>query len=211
MDESTLGVHKIELMIQTGPGLGDGSGVAQHADGTLYLGEITTWDNGGWLVVDTDLETGGTPVDELDGTLGLDGSDGGVDILRDDVTTVQHTAGHVFTVTGIAFHHLVGRLEAGVGNLSDGQLLVVGFLRGDDWGVGSQREMDTWVGHQVGLELSKIDVEGTIETQGSGDGADDLSNQTVQVGVGGTFDVKVTTADIVDGLVIYHEGAVRVL
>merc|ERR1719461_2160664 len=72
MDESTLGVHKIELMIQTSPGLGDGGGVAQHADGTLYLGEITTGDDGGWLVVDTDLETGGTPVDELDGTLGLD-------------------------------------------------------------------------------------------------------------------------------------------
>jgi hypothetical protein len=29
--------------------------------------------------------------------------------------------------------------------------------------------VDTWVGHQVGLELSQVDVEGTIESQGSGD------------------------------------------
>merc|ERR1712100_791175 len=73
MDESSLGVHKIELMIKTSPCLSDGGGVAQHAHGTLYLGEIATWDNGWWLVVDSDLEASWAPVDELDGSLGLDG------------------------------------------------------------------------------------------------------------------------------------------
>merc|ERR1740139_1843105 len=34
--------------------------------------------------VDSALETGRAPVDELDGPLGLDGGDGGVDILGDD-------------------------------------------------------------------------------------------------------------------------------
>ena len=56
MDEGTLGVHKIELMVKTGPGLGNGGGVAQHAHGTLHLGQVTTGYYGGWLVVDTDLK-----------------------------------------------------------------------------------------------------------------------------------------------------------
>merc|ERR1711955_57307 len=95
MDESSLGVHKIEFMIKTSPCLSDGGGVAQHAHSTLDLGEVTTWDNGWWLVVDTDLESSWAPVDELDGALGLDGGDGGVDILGDDVTPVEHAASHV--------------------------------------------------------------------------------------------------------------------
>ena len=63
MYESALGIHKIELVIQTSPGLGNGGGVGQHADGTLNLGQIATWHNSGWLIVDADLETGRTPVD----------------------------------------------------------------------------------------------------------------------------------------------------
>ena len=88
---------------------------------------------------------------------------------------------------------------------------MVGFLGRDDRRVGGQGEVDTWVGHQVGLELSQIDIEGTIKAQGSRDGADNLADQTVQVGVGGTLDVQVATADVVDGLVVDHEGTVGVL
>ena len=71
--------------------------------------------------------------------------------------------------------------------------------------------MDTGVGHQNGLELCQIDVEGTIKPQGSCDGADVLTNKPVQVGVGWPFDVQVTPTDIVDGFVVKHESAVRVL
>ena len=106
MDEGSLGVHKIELMVKTGPGLRDGGGVGQHADSSLDLGEITSRNNGWWLVVDANLESSGTPVDELDGSLGLDGGDGSVDILGDNISSVQHAARHVFSVSGIAFHHL---------------------------------------------------------------------------------------------------------
>merc|ERR1712151_1001692 len=35
-------------------------------EGSHGLGEITTWDNSWWLVVDSALETGWAPVDELD-------------------------------------------------------------------------------------------------------------------------------------------------
>ena len=210
MDESTLGVHQVEFVVKTSPGLGDGSGVAQHAHGTLDLGQVTSGYNSWWLVVDTDLETSWTPVDELDGSLGLDGGNGGVDVLGDDVTSVQHTAGHVLAVTWITFYHLVGWLEASVGDLGNGQLFMVGLLGGDDWGVCGEREMDTWVGYQVGLELSQVDVEGTVESERGSDGADDLTNQSVQVGVGWSLDIQVTSADVVDGFVVDHECAVGV-
>jgi len=38
-----------------------------------------------------------------------------------------------------------------------------------------------------------------------------LTDQTIQIGVGWSFDIQVTSADIVDGLVVNHEGTVRVL
>jgi len=163
MDEGTLGVHQIEFMINAGEDLSDGSAVGNHAHGTHNLGEITTWDDCWWLVVDSTLEPSRAPVDELDGTLGLDGSNGGVDILGDDITTVHHAASHVLSVTWVALRHHASWLEAGVGDLSDGELLVVGLLGGDDGSVGAKHEMDTWVWHQVSLELSHIDVQGTIE------------------------------------------------
>ena len=81
--------------------------------------------------------------------------------------------------------------------------------------------MDSWVWHQVGLELSDIDVEGTIESERGSEGRHNLSDQSVQVGICGAFDVQVTATDIVDGFVIdlvlvdlqiqYHERAVGVL
>jgi hypothetical protein len=70
--------------------------------------------------------------------------------------------------------------------------------------------MDSWVWHQVGLEFSDINVEGTIESEGSGQGGDDLSNESVQVGVGWSLDIEVSSADIVNGLVIDHDGDISV-
>jgi len=71
--------------------------------------------------------------------------------------------------------------------------------------------MDTRVGHQVGLELGKIHVEGTIETKGSGQRGYNLGDQSVQVGVGRTLNVQGASAHIVKSLVIKAEGAVGVL
>ena len=71
--------------------------------------------------------------------------------------------------------------------------------------------MDTWVWHQVGLELSDIDVEGTIKSEGGGQGGDNLGNESVEVGVGWSLNVEVSSADIVDGLVVEHNGDIGVL
>ena len=98
----------------------------------------------------------------------------------------------------------------------EGQLLNLEALmstlgRRDNRGVADQRVVDTRVGHQVGLELVQINVEGTIEPQGGSDGADNLSDEAVQVLVAGTRDIEVALADVVDGLVVNEESAVRVL
>lgn len=71
--------------------------------------------------------------------------------------------------------------------------------------------MDTGVGHKVGLELVQIDVEGTVESQRRGDGADDLGDETVQVLVARAGNIEVPPADVVDSLVVDEECTVGVL
>ena len=163
MDEGSLGVHEIELVVEASRHFADGGGVGDHDDRALHLGEVATRDDGRRLVVDAALEAGRAPVDELDGALGLDGGDGGVDVLGDDVTTVHKNAGHVLSVTRIALNHHARRLEDGVSDLRDRELLVVRLLGRDDGSVGRQHKVDTRVGHQVGLELGYVNVQRTCK------------------------------------------------
>ena len=109
--------------------------------------------------------TSRTPVDELDRSLALDGGDGSIHILRNHISPVQHAAGHVLPMPGVALHHGVSRLETGIGDLSHRELLVVGLLSRDDGGVGDQGEVDPGVGHQVGLELVQINIQSSIKPQ----------------------------------------------
>ena len=92
--EGTLRVEEVELVVKTAPGGRDGSGVGQHAHATGNLGQVTTRDVGGGFIADTKLETGRAPVNELDGALGLNDADGGVDVLGDDITTVKQSTCH---------------------------------------------------------------------------------------------------------------------
>ena len=117
----------------------------------------------------------------------------------------------MLTMTRITFEHLVGWLEASAGDFTNRELLMISFLCRDDGSVGDQREVNPGVGNQVGLELSKINIESSIESKRGSDGRDDLSNEPVEVGVGGSLDVQVTATDVIDGLVNDHEGTVRVL
>jgi len=88
---------------------------------------------------------------------------------------------------------------------------VVSLLSGDDWGVRGEHEMDTGVRDEVGLELSHINVKGTIESEGGSEGGDNLRDESVEVGVGGSLNIEVSSADIVDGLVVEHDGDIGVL
>ena len=105
-------------MIQASPGLSNGCGVAQH--GSLDLGQVTTRYHSGKLVINVinaNLEASGALVHKLDGTLGLDGDNGSIDVLGDHITTAQQAASHVFTMVRVTFHHLVGWLKSGIGGL----------------------------------------------------------------------------------------------
>ena len=81
----------------------------------------------------------------------------------------------------------------------------------DDWGISDQGEVNPGVRHQVSLELSQIHVQSTIKSEGGSDGGDNLANESVQVGVGRSFDVQVSAANIINSLIVDHEGTVRVL
>ena len=91
------------------------------------------------------LETGWAPVDKLDGSFGFNVGNGGVNILGDNISSVQEAASHVLTVTGITFHHLIGWFKASVGNFRNGKLLVISFFSGDNRRVGGQGEVNTGI------------------------------------------------------------------
>ena len=91
----------------------------------------------------------------------------------------DHAAGHVLSVTRITLDHHACWFEDGVGDFRDRQLLVVGLLSGDDRGIRCQHEVNTWVGHQIGLEFRNIDVQSTIESQTLCQGGNNLRDKSV--------------------------------
>merc|ERR1712190_536890 len=111
MDERALRIHQIEFVVDAREYLGNGRGVADHAAGTHDLGQITSWNHGGWLVVDAAFESSRRPIDKLDCTFGFNGSNRGIHILWNNITTIHHTARHVLAVARITFDEHRSRLE----------------------------------------------------------------------------------------------------
>jgi len=66
--------------------------------------------------------------------------------------------------------------------------------------------MDSWIWDEIGLEFGNIDVQGTIKSEGGGKGRDNLSNESIQVGIGWSFNIKISSTDIVDSFIIEHNG-----
>mmetsp|Transcript_19637 Transcript_19637/g.22574 ORF Transcript_19637/g.22574 Transcript_19637/m.22574 type:complete len:488 (-) Transcript_19637:42-1505(-) len=211
VNERTLAVHQIELVVNAREHLGDGRRVRDHAHSALHLGEVAAGHHGRGLVVDTALEAGGRPVNELDRALRLDRRNGRVHVLRHHVTAVHQAAGHVLAVAGIALGHHRRGLEHSVGDLRHRQLLVVRLLRRDDGRVARQHEVDAGVRHKVRLELRDVHVQRSVEAQRRRQRRHHLRDQAVQVRVRGALDVQVAAAQIVDRLVVQHRGDVRVL
>ena len=189
-------------MVQSREDFSNGSGVGNHADSSHDFGEVTSGDHSGGLIIDTNFETSRAPVNELNGSLGFNGSNGGIDIFGDHITSVEHRASHVFTMSGVTFGHHGSGFEGRVGNFSHRELFVISFLGGNDRRVRGQHEVDTRIRHQVSLEFGDIHVKGTIKSQRGSQGRDDLGNESVQVGVSGSFNIQLSSADIIDGFVI---------
>jgi hypothetical protein len=215
VDESTLAVHKVELVVKTRPGLSDGGGVGKHGDGSLDGSKTTSLsrsrDSHGLLVVDSELETSGAPLNKVERGLGLEGGDGGIAVARNTITTVQKSDSHVLAVSRITDDHLVVGLKALEGKLLNLEALVLALVGRNDRSVADKRVVDSRVGNQVSLELVEIDVESTVKSERRGNGADNLGDETVQVLVWGSRNIEVATADIVDSLVVDKESTVGVL
>ena len=94
VDKGTLGVQEIEFVVETAPRCRDGRRVRQHAHAAGHLGEITAGNVGGRLVADTELETSGTPIHELNGPAGLDDADSRIDILGNNIATIEQGTRH---------------------------------------------------------------------------------------------------------------------
>ena len=58
MNKRALGKHEVEFVIESGPSLGDRGGIDQAANGSVHLGQISTGDHGGWLIIDSNLNVG---------------------------------------------------------------------------------------------------------------------------------------------------------
>jgi len=137
--------------------------------GTVDFSQVAVGNHLGRLEADTNLESSRAPVNKLDSSLGLEGSNGGMDVLGHNVAAVEQAGSHVFAVARIAFHHLVVGLEARHGDLLDR----VGFMgclgSRHNRGVGDKGEMDARVWDKVGLELVQINVQRPIESKRGGD------------------------------------------
>ena len=70
--------------------------------------------------------------------------------------------------------------------------------------------MDSGIWDQVGLEFSNIDVQSTIKSERGSQGRDDLRDESVEIGVGWSFDIEISSADIIDGFVVEHDSDIGV-
>ena len=131
--------------------------------------------------------------------------------LRNDITTVHHTARHVLAHTWVTLSHHVLWFEHSVGDLSHRELLMVSLGGGDHRRVRRQHKMDARVWHKVGLELVDIDVQSALKTEGCGQRRDHLGHQTVEVLVGGGGDTQIVLANVIDGLIIQYDIYISVL
>lgn len=66
----------------------------------------------------------------------------------------------------------------------------------------NQRVVDTWIWYQVGLKFVEIHIESAIEAETRRNGADDLSDQAIQVLKSWSRNIQITTTNVIHGLVI---------
>ena len=119
MDESSFGIHEVKLVVNSGEHFCNCGGVGYHAYSSHDLGEVASWHYCRGLVVDAAFESSWTPVYELDGSLGLDGSYRCIYVLRDHITSLHEAACHLLAVARITLGHHCSWFECTVGNFSD--------------------------------------------------------------------------------------------
>merc|ERR1712050_407557 len=116
------------------------------------------------LLIYTYFETSGAPINELNGSLRFYSSNGSIDIFWNNITTIQHTASHILSMTRVTFHHLILRFKASVCQFSYGQLLVICLFSRYDRCISCKRKMNPGIWNQVCLEFNQIYVQSAIKS-----------------------------------------------
>ena len=142
--------HQVKLFIHFSPCILDCGGIVQAAYGTMHLGQISAGYNGGRLVIDTNFEACGTPVNKLHCFLRFDLSNRHIYILGCNlkrnltrvtleitdmyysayISSIQKAYSHVFSCTWVTLDHLVFWIKAGLCDLWDRHFLVVCLRKG---------------------------------------------------------------------------------
>eukprot|EP00965_Chrysotila_dentata_P142752 4718403-Pleurochrysis_carterae.AAC.4 len=120
----------------------------------------------------------------------------------------SEAGGHALALARVRLAEHRGGLEGRVGDLGDGELLVVGLLGRDDGRARRDDEVGARIRRQAGMELSHIDAERAVRAGRRSQRHDDQRNQAVEVGVRRVFDVEVATAVVVVRFVVNPEGRI---
>ena len=87
---------------------------------------------------------------------------------------------------------------------------MVGLCGRDDGSKSCEREVNTRERHQVSLEFVQIDVQGTVESERSCYGRDNLGNQAIEVCEARRSDSQILLGEIVDSFIVDHERTIGV-
>merc|ERR1712012_827819 len=112
MYKCSLCIHQVKLVVKPCPCLHDGCGVCQTTNSSLDFGQICARHHCWWLVIDAYFESSWAPINKFNRFRCLDGCNGGIDVLGDNISSVQETDGHVFAMPWIALDHLIDWLKA---------------------------------------------------------------------------------------------------
>lgn len=125
---------------------------------------LTARDSHWRTVVDADLETGRAPLDQIECRFCLKRSNCRVAFSRNNITTVEKSHSHVFSLSWVTDHHLIGGLCTLAGELINLKALVGRVLLADDRSIADQRIVDTRVWDKIRLEFVEVDVQGAVKT-----------------------------------------------
>ena len=156
------------------------------------------------------LDVVGDPLHEVGG-LPLRGHHLLVDLLHGHVAPEHGGEGEVPALAGVGGGHEVAAVEHLAGELGHGAADVVLAARGDEGREPHQKEVQAREGHHVDAQLPQVGVELAGEAETGGDPAHDEGDEAVELLVAGVPHLEGVAEDLVQSLVVDHEGCVGVL
>ena len=176
-------------MVQSWKNLSNRSCIWYHSTCSHDFGQVTSWYNCWWLIINSDFETSWAPVNKLNRSFCFYLLNRCIDIFWYNIASVHQRTRHIFAVPRIAFGHHVGRLERLESNFLNWKLLVISFLSWNQGSIWWQHKMNSGIWDKIGLQLCNVNIQSTIKSQWSSQWWDDLRNNSVQVGVSWSFNV----------------------